>query len=156
MLVSRHQIFETDSCIAILDAFPAVTGHALLISKAPASTIMDLTEQQAADVLKELPRLCRAVQKVFCNSALHFLKQERIHFIYSGSTPLRSYTLSLYRMFQRSQAPSHVRPTLVLIGHRKRRRECAAQRRRVRGASCLSSARARGAAFCRRWAFLAI
>lgn len=74
VVVFRRQIFETDSCIAILDAFPAVTGHALLISKAPAATIMDLTEQQAADVLKELPRLCRAVQKVRCDSTLHFLK----------------------------------------------------------------------------------
>lgn len=59
-----NQIFETESCIAILDAFPTAQGHALLISKAPALTIMDLSEQQAGDVLKELPRLCRAVQKV--------------------------------------------------------------------------------------------
>lgn len=68
-----HKIFETDSCIAILDAFPAVTGHALLISKAPAATIMDLTEQQAADVLKELPRLCRAVQKATGSDGVNVL-----------------------------------------------------------------------------------
>ena len=64
------QIFETESCIAILDAFPAVPGHSLLISKAPAVTVMDLSEQQAADLLKELPRLCRAVQKVICTDEL--------------------------------------------------------------------------------------
>ncbi|KAL8424415.1 hypothetical protein Efla_001017 [Eimeria flavescens] len=68
-----HKIFETDSCIAILDAFPAVTGHALLISKAPATTIMDLSEQQAADVLKELPRLCKAVQQATGSEGVNVL-----------------------------------------------------------------------------------
>ncbi|CDJ40161.1 HIT domain-containing protein, putative [Eimeria tenella] len=68
-----HKIFETESCIAILDAFPTAQGHALLISKAPALTIMDLSEQQAGDVLKELPRLCRAVQKATNCDAVNVL-----------------------------------------------------------------------------------
>ncbi|XP_026193149.1 adenylylsulfatase HINT3 [Cyclospora cayetanensis] len=68
-----HKIFETESCIAILDAFPAVPGHSLLISKAPAVTIADLTEQQAADVLKELPRLCRAVQQATGSDGVNVL-----------------------------------------------------------------------------------
>ncbi|KAL8271541.1 hypothetical protein Esti_004576 [Eimeria stiedai] len=68
-----HKIFETDSCIAILDAFPAVTGHALLISKAPVKTIMELSDQQAADILKELPRLCRAVQQATGSEGVNVL-----------------------------------------------------------------------------------
>ncbi|KAL8446340.1 hypothetical protein Emed_005077 [Eimeria media] len=67
------RIFETDSCIAILDAFPAVTGHALLISKAPVKTIMELSDQQAADILKELPRLCRAVQQATGSEGVNVL-----------------------------------------------------------------------------------
>ncbi|CDJ60065.1 HIT domain-containing protein, putative [Eimeria maxima] len=57
-----YKIFETEHSLAILDAFPTAPGHSLLISKAPVATVMELNEQQAADVLKELPRLCRAVQ----------------------------------------------------------------------------------------------
>ena len=32
--IPSYKIFETDSCIAILDAFPSVAGHSLLIPKA--------------------------------------------------------------------------------------------------------------------------
>ncbi|CDJ35448.1 HIT domain-containing protein, putative [Eimeria mitis] len=58
-----YKIFETEHCVAILDAFPTAPGHSLLISKAPVATVMELDEEQAANVLKELPRLCRAVQR---------------------------------------------------------------------------------------------
>ncbi|PHJ23552.1 hit domain-containing, partial [Cystoisospora suis] len=58
-----HKIFETEHVIAILDAFPAVEGHSLLIPKKEVSSIFELDEQTAANVYKELPRLCKAVQK---------------------------------------------------------------------------------------------
>ncbi|CEM03626.1 unnamed protein product [Vitrella brassicaformis CCMP3155] len=59
--VPCFKIFETDHCIAILDAFPMVRGHSLLIPKAEVVTLMDLQPDTAANVLKELPRLCKAV-----------------------------------------------------------------------------------------------
>ncbi|CDI74798.1 HIT domain-containing protein, putative [Eimeria praecox] len=33
-----YKIFETEHCVAILDAFPTAPGHSLLISKAPVAT----------------------------------------------------------------------------------------------------------------------
>lgn len=61
---SADQIFETDACLAILDAFPAAPGHSLLVSKLPKATLLDLSAEEAAEITRELPRLCRAVQKV--------------------------------------------------------------------------------------------
>ncbi|KFG34300.1 putative Hit family protein involved in cell-cycle regulation [Toxoplasma gondii p89] len=58
-----HKIFETEHVIAILDAFPAVEGHSLLIPKADVASVFDLDPETAANLYKELPRLCRAVQQ---------------------------------------------------------------------------------------------
>ena len=46
-----------------MDAFPSSRGHALLIPKAHGfRTVMDMDAATAANVLRELPRLARAVQ----------------------------------------------------------------------------------------------
>uniref|UniRef100_A0A7S4B163 tRNA-binding domain-containing protein n=1 Tax=Chrysotila carterae TaxID=13221 RepID=A0A7S4B163_CHRCT len=60
--IPSHVIFETDHALAILDAFPMVRGHALLIPKAPVVSVLDMSPDVAAKVLAELPRLARAVQ----------------------------------------------------------------------------------------------
>jgi len=58
-----HKIFETEHCLAFLDAFPSSRGHALLIPKAHGfRTVMDMDADTAANVLRELPRLARAVK----------------------------------------------------------------------------------------------
>ncbi|KAG8469401.1 hypothetical protein KFE25_005856 [Diacronema lutheri] len=57
------KLFETLHAIAILDAFPMVKGHALLIPKAGFPTLADCPPAVAADVLRELPRLVRAVME---------------------------------------------------------------------------------------------
>ena len=57
------QLFETEHALAFLDAFPMAKGHALLVPKAPGCvSILDMPRDVAANVLKELPRLARAVQ----------------------------------------------------------------------------------------------
>uniref|UniRef100_A0A0G4F248 HIT domain-containing protein n=1 Tax=Chromera velia CCMP2878 TaxID=1169474 RepID=A0A0G4F248_9ALVE len=58
-----YKIFETEDAIAILDAFPSVQGHSLLIPKHNVATVMDMEPEVAARVLKELPRLAKAVQQ---------------------------------------------------------------------------------------------
>ena len=35
-----HKVFETDSVIAFLDAFPCTAGHALLIPKTPYTCVV--------------------------------------------------------------------------------------------------------------------
>ena len=61
--IPSYKIFETEYCIAILDAFPCAPGHALLISKGQYRTIMEMPAQVASHYLKELPRLCNLVKK---------------------------------------------------------------------------------------------
>ena len=56
-----YKIFETAHCIAILDAFPCVAGHSLLIPKI-GGKIEDMDADAAGNVLRELPRLCKIVR----------------------------------------------------------------------------------------------
>mgnify|MGYP000082252021 FL=1 len=63
--IPSYMIFETEHAYAFLDAFPMAKGHSLLIPKAPGyRTVMDMDEDTAANLLKELPRLSRAVKEV--------------------------------------------------------------------------------------------
>ena len=62
-VIPCYKIFETEHALAFLDAFPMAPGHALLVPKTTGcATMMDLPEDVAANVLKELPRLARAVK----------------------------------------------------------------------------------------------
>ena len=62
--IPSYKVFETEHCIAILDAFPMAPGHSLLIPKAEgASDALGMSEESAQHTLKELPRLCRLVKK---------------------------------------------------------------------------------------------
>ena len=58
-----YKVFETEHAIAILDAFPMVPGHSLLLPKHPCVSVTDMPAEVAASVLSELPRLARAVQQ---------------------------------------------------------------------------------------------
>eukprot|EP01006_Ploeotia_vitrea_P019148 TRINITY_DN51271_c0_g1_i2.p1 TRINITY_DN51271_c0_g1~~TRINITY_DN51271_c0_g1_i2.p1 ORF type:complete len:152 (-),score=19.02 TRINITY_DN51271_c0_g1_i2:439-870(-) len=66
--IPSYKIFETDACLAILDAFPMAVGHSLLIPKAKAATLDEMSAEDAAAALKELPRLVAAVKEATgCN-----------------------------------------------------------------------------------------
>ena len=59
-----HKVFETDHAMGFLDAFPVWPGHCLIIPKAPGyASMLDLPQEAAEQVLKEVPRLARAVAK---------------------------------------------------------------------------------------------
>lgn len=62
--IPAHKIYEDQHCIAILDINPLSEGHALVITKEPAPTMGDLSDDAAAGVGYALPRICRALQKV--------------------------------------------------------------------------------------------
>jgi methionine--tRNA ligase beta chain len=61
--IPSFKIFETAHALAILDAFPTVEGHALLIPKARCVSAIDMSAEVAAAALSELPRLARMVQR---------------------------------------------------------------------------------------------
>ncbi len=52
-----HRIFEDDDCLAFMDIMPRAPGHALVIPKFPARTILDVSPEA-------LGRLAVCVQKV--------------------------------------------------------------------------------------------
>ena len=60
--IPSHKVFETEHCVAILDAFPMAEGHSLLLPKAPCISVLDMSADVAAHVLSQLPRLAKLVQ----------------------------------------------------------------------------------------------
>eukprot|EP01083_Nonionella_stella_P024583 67782_1 len=68
-----YKIFENDDVLAILDAFPSVEGHSLLISKTRKASILDMTENEAANYLKYLPKLSQIVKTATGCSAINVI-----------------------------------------------------------------------------------
>ncbi len=58
-----HKLYEDDYVLAFLDASPLSFGHTLVISKEPAETLDQLSDESAAALGKVLPRIARAVQQ---------------------------------------------------------------------------------------------
>lgn len=60
--IPAASVLETDHALAFLDVNPVNHGHVLLIPKAQAATLSDLSDDDAAHLGALLPRLCRAVR----------------------------------------------------------------------------------------------
>jgi len=56
------KLFETDICLAILDAFPQSKGHALIIPKSPSRNLFDADPAQLAKILPEVQKLAIALK----------------------------------------------------------------------------------------------
>jgi len=56
-----HKVYEDEKVLAFLDINPLSEGHTLVISKEPAETLDQLSDESAAALGRVLPRLCRAV-----------------------------------------------------------------------------------------------
>ena len=59
-----HKVYEDEQVLAFLDINPLSTGHTLVITKEPAETLDQLSDDSAAALGRVLPRLCRAVMAV--------------------------------------------------------------------------------------------
>jgi histidine triad (HIT) family protein len=59
-----HKVYEDARVLAFLDINPLTRGHTLVISKEPAETLDQLSDEAAAAIGRVLPRLCRAVIRV--------------------------------------------------------------------------------------------
>ncbi|DBA00957.1 TPA: hypothetical protein N0F65_006218 [Lagenidium giganteum] len=60
--IPSYKIFETDRVLAILDAFPLVPGHALLMHKGEYASVVDMPEDVTIELFREPPRLAKAVR----------------------------------------------------------------------------------------------
>eukprot|EP00271_Cylindrocystis_brebissonii_P009319 TRINITY_DN2405_c0_g1_i2.p1 TRINITY_DN2405_c0_g1~~TRINITY_DN2405_c0_g1_i2.p1 ORF type:complete len:156 (-),score=38.15 TRINITY_DN2405_c0_g1_i2:696-1163(-) len=61
--IPSYPLLETPHALAFLDAFPMAKGHCLLIPKKHSPFMEDMEPEDAAAVLKELPRLAKALRK---------------------------------------------------------------------------------------------
>ncbi|GJM18020.1 MAG: hydrolase [Phycisphaeraceae bacterium] len=62
--IPAHKLYEDDFVIAILDINPLSEGHTLVITKEPAETLDQLSDDHAGALGHALPRICRAIKKV--------------------------------------------------------------------------------------------
>lgn len=60
-----YKIYEDDKALAFLDIMPRAPGHALVLPKAPARNILDVTADDLAHVAKVAQKVAKAAMTVF-------------------------------------------------------------------------------------------
>ncbi|EXB27922.1 hit-like protein involved in cell-cycle regulation [Acinetobacter baumannii 1437282] len=57
------KIYEDDQVLAFMDIMPQADGHALVIPKTPAVTLLDLPAEAAAYTIQVVQKVARAIEK---------------------------------------------------------------------------------------------
>jgi len=57
------KVYEDDETLAFMDIMPQVAGHTLVIPKEPAETLLDLSDEAAANLLQKVKLIAGAVKK---------------------------------------------------------------------------------------------
>ena len=60
-----HKVFEDDKVFSFLDIMPRATGHTLVIPKAPARNILDISPEDFAYVARSAHKIARATMTAF-------------------------------------------------------------------------------------------
>ena len=60
-----HKVYEDDRSLAFLDIMPRAPGHTLVIPKAPARNLLDVTPDDLAHVMKIAQRIAKVSVDVF-------------------------------------------------------------------------------------------
>jgi histidine triad (HIT) family protein len=60
-----HVVYEDEHTLVIMDIMPRAPGHCLVIPKAPARNILDVSEESLVAVAKTLRKVSRAVTQAF-------------------------------------------------------------------------------------------
>jgi histidine triad (HIT) family protein len=60
-----YQVYENDHVLAFLDIMPRCPGHTLVIPKAPARNILDISPEDFAHVARGAHRIAHAAMKAF-------------------------------------------------------------------------------------------
>jgi histidine triad (HIT) family protein len=60
-----YKVYEDDHTLAFLDIMPRVVGHTLVIPKAPARNILDISPEDFARVARGTHRIARAAMTAF-------------------------------------------------------------------------------------------
>src|SRR5258705_2650369 len=60
-----HKVYEDDKALAFLDIMPRAPGHALVLPKAPARNILDVSPDDLAHVIKVAQKIAKVSVEVF-------------------------------------------------------------------------------------------
>jgi histidine triad (HIT) family protein len=60
-----YKVYEDDKALAFLDIMPRAPGHALVLPKAPARNILDVSPDDLAHVIKIAQKIAKASVEVF-------------------------------------------------------------------------------------------
>lgn len=60
-----HVVYEDENTLALMDIMPRAPGHCLVIPKAPARNMLDVSEESLAAVTNSVRKVSRAVLKAF-------------------------------------------------------------------------------------------
>jgi len=60
-----HKVYEDDKALAFLDIMPRAPGHALVLPKAPARNILDISPDDLAHVMKVAQKIAKVSVDVF-------------------------------------------------------------------------------------------
>jgi histidine triad (HIT) family protein len=60
-----HKVYEDDKALAFLDIMPRAPGHALVLPKAPARNILDVSPDDLAHVIKVAQKIAKVSVDVF-------------------------------------------------------------------------------------------
>ena len=60
-----YKIYEDDKALAFLDIMPRASGHALVLPKAPARNILDVSPDDLAHLMKVVQKIAKASVEVF-------------------------------------------------------------------------------------------
>jgi histidine triad (HIT) family protein len=60
-----YKVYENDHVLAFLDIMPRTPGHTLVIPKAPARNILDITPEDFAHVARAAQKIARATMTAF-------------------------------------------------------------------------------------------
>jgi histidine triad (HIT) family protein len=60
-----HKVFEDEKVFAFLDIMPRAPGHTLVLPKAPARNILDVSSADLAEVMNVVQRVAKASLQIF-------------------------------------------------------------------------------------------
>lgn len=63
--IPAYKLYEDENVLAFLDITQGTKGHTLVIPKEHVRNVYDLTEEQASNIFKVVPKLANAIKKAF-------------------------------------------------------------------------------------------
>jgi histidine triad (HIT) family protein len=69
-----HRVYEDDHVLAFLDIMPRAAGHTLVIPKAPARNILDITPDDYAHVARGAHKIASAAMKAFAADGIMIMQ----------------------------------------------------------------------------------